>query len=147
VIERTLRQVPAARGSLVERIAVSVLERALEGLDEGTLVALLPDGSERTFGSGPAETIEVRDTSRLIRRLATRGTIGLGESYQADEWRSPDLVGLLELLYRNAEAAGDRHRRLARVMKARPRPNRRQGLLRARRNIEYHTTSATSSSG
>jgi cyclopropane-fatty-acyl-phospholipid synthase len=48
------------------------------------------------------------------------------------------VVGLLELLYRNAEAAVERHPRLARVMKARPRPNRRQGLLRARRNIEYH---------
>jgi cyclopropane-fatty-acyl-phospholipid synthase len=82
--------------------------------------------------------MEIADTSRLIRRLATRGTIGLGESYQAGEWTSPDLVGVLELLYRNAGAAGERHPGLARAMKARPRPNRRQGLLHARRNIEYH---------
>jgi len=137
-IERTLRQVPSARGGLLERIAVKLLTRALAGLDEGTLVARLPDGTERRFGSGPPVTMEIADPSRLLRRLATRGTIGLGESYQAGEWTSPDVVGLLELLYRNAEAAVERHPGLARVMKARPRPNRRQGLLRARRNIEYH---------
>jgi cyclopropane fatty-acyl-phospholipid synthase-like methyltransferase len=67
-----------------------------------------------------------------------RGTIGLGEAYEAGEWTSPDLVGFLELLYRNAEAAAERHPRLARSMKARPRTNRRQGLRRARFNIEYH---------
>jgi cyclopropane-fatty-acyl-phospholipid synthase len=137
-LERTVRPIPPARGGVLERVAVRVLTGALAGLHEGTLVARLPDGSERTFGSGPAETMEIADTSRLIRRLATRGTIGLGESYQAGEWTSPDLVGFLELLYRNAEAAVLRHPRLARAMKARPRPNRRQGLLRARRNIEYH---------
>jgi cyclopropane-fatty-acyl-phospholipid synthase len=138
VIERTVRQVPSARGSVLERTAASVLERALAGLDEGTLVARLDDGGERRFGNGAPETMEVHDLPRLLRRLATRGTIGLGESYQAGEWTSPDVVGLLELLYRNAEAAVERHPRLARVMKARPRPNRRQGLLRARRNIQYH---------
>jgi cyclopropane-fatty-acyl-phospholipid synthase len=82
--------------------------------------------------------MDIVDVRGLIRRLATRGTIGLGESYQAGEWTSQDLVGFLELLYRNAEAAAERHPRLARVMKARPRPNRRQGLRRARTNIEYH---------
>jgi cyclopropane-fatty-acyl-phospholipid synthase len=123
---------------MLERAAVRLLTRALAGLHEGMLVARLPDGSERTFGAGPPATMEIADTSRLIRRLATRGTIGLGESYQAGEWTSPDLVGVLELLYRNAGAAGERHPGLARAMKARPRPNRRQGLLHARRNIEYH---------
>ncbi len=137
-VERTVREIPPARGGLLERVAVRLLTRALAGLDEGTLVARLPDGTERTFGNGPPQTMEIADLPSLIRRLATRGTIGLGESYQAAEWTSPDVVGLLELLYRNAEAAVARHPRLARVMKARPRPNRRQGLLRARRNIEYH---------
>ena len=137
-VERTLREIPPARGGLLERVAVRILTGALAGLHEGTLVARLLDGSVHTFGDGPPETMEIAETSALIRRLATRGTIGLGESYQAGEWTSPDLVGFLELLYRNAEAAVVRHPRLARAMTARPRPNRRQGLLRARRNIEYH---------
>ena len=137
-VERTVREIPPTRGGALEGVAVRVLTHALGGLYEGTLVARLPDGSERTFGAGPAETMDIVDVRGLIRRLATRGTIGLGESYQAGEWTSPDLVGFLELLYRNAEAAVGRHPRLARVMKARPRPNRRQGLRRARTNIEYH---------
>jgi cyclopropane-fatty-acyl-phospholipid synthase len=137
-VDRTLREIPLARGGVLEGMAARVLGRALSGLGEGMLVAQLPDGTERRFGSGPAETMEIADVQRLLRRLATRGTIGLGDSYQADEWTSPDVVGLLELLYRNAEAAAARHPRLARVMNVRPRPNRRQGLLRARRNIEYH---------
>ena len=45
---------------------------------------------------------------------------------------------LFELLLRNAEAASQRHRALRRVLEARPRLNRRNGLLRARRNIAYH---------
>ena len=44
----------------------------------------------------------------------------------------------MELLFRNADAALTRHRRLAKVLNARPRPGGRQGLLRARRNIRYH---------
>jgi hypothetical protein len=54
---------------------------------------------------------------------------------------------LLELLYRNAESAAGRHPRLARMMKARPRTNRRQGLRRARSNIEYHYDLAMTSFG
>ena len=134
---RTVREIPAARGGMLERVAVSLLAKALDGLDEGTLVARLPDGQTRTFGSGPPASIEIA-SERFFRRVATRGVIGFGESYQAGEWRSDDLVSLLVLLYRNLEATTARHPRLTRVMKARPRPNRRQGLLRARRHIEYH---------
>jgi cyclopropane-fatty-acyl-phospholipid synthase len=134
---RTVRSIPEARGGLLERVAVSLLERALVGLDEGTLVATLPDGRARSFGSGSPASIEIA-SPRLFRRIATRGVIGFGESYQAGEWRSDDLVALLELLYRNLEVTSARHPRLTRLMKARPRPNRRQGLLRARRHVEYH---------
>ena len=137
-VGRTLREIPPARGGLLDRVAARLLAGALADLDRGTLVARLPDGTERRFGSGPAETIDVADVRRLIRRIATRGPIGLGESYQAGEWTSPDLVGLLALLYRNTEAAVERHRLLASAAKVRPRPNRRQDLLRARRHVEYH---------
>jgi cyclopropane-fatty-acyl-phospholipid synthase len=136
-LDRTLRGVPTPRGGALERIAVAVLTRALADLDDCTLVARLPDGTTRTFGSGPQERMDVHDL-RLIRRIATRGTMGLGESFQAGEWTSPDLVGLLEQLHRNAEAAVARNPRLARLMKARPRPRRRQGLRRARSHVEYH---------
>ena len=78
------------------------------------------------------------DDTRLFRRLATRPRLGLGESYQAGEWRSDDLPALLELLARNAERGAARHPHLRRFAHARPRLNRRTGLLAARRNIRYH---------
>ena len=51
-------------------------------------------------GGADADPVE-----RLFRRLATRPRLGLGESYQAGEWESDDLVGFFELLLQNAEAA------------------------------------------
>jgi cyclopropane-fatty-acyl-phospholipid synthase len=56
----------------------------------------------------------------------------------AGEWDTPDLVGLFELLVANANAAYKRHPTLRRVLDAPPRPNRRNGPLRARSNIAYH---------
>jgi cyclopropane-fatty-acyl-phospholipid synthase len=136
-LERTLRVEPPARGSALERVARRCLERALPQLEGGTLAVSLPDGTERRFGSGPDVRVEIADTG-LFRRLATRGKIGLGESYQAGEWRSDDLVAFFELLLRNADAAAARHPRLVRVLSARPSLRARNGRRRARRNIAYH---------
>jgi len=126
-----------ARRPVLARIALPLLVRAFHGLEGGTLEARLPDGSLRRFGAGRAVDLEIRD-ERLFSRIASRGSVGLGESYQADEWRSDDLVELLELLLRNAERGRERHPRLTKVVQARPRTNRRQGLLAARRNIAAH---------
>ena len=136
-VERTLRVEPPARGRLLERVATSVLERALGHLEGGTLEIELPDGSLRRFGAGPPVRLSIRDR-RFFRRLATRGKLGFGESYIAGEWSSDDLPALFQLLLRNAEAAAARHARVRRLLEARPRPNRRTGLVRARRNIAYH---------
>jgi cyclopropane-fatty-acyl-phospholipid synthase len=134
---RALRREPPARGGQLERVAAGVLERVLPDLRHGTLVARLPNGAARSFGSGPEVRMEIRST-RLFRRLATRGKLGLGESYTAGEWDADDLVGLFELLLRNAEAAGRRYPRLQQLVNARPRLSARNGLLRARRNVQYH---------
>jgi cyclopropane-fatty-acyl-phospholipid synthase len=134
-LERTLREEPRARG--LERAATFFLERALPHLQGGTLEVRLPDGSERRFGSGPPVAMEIA-SARLFRRLASRGKIGLGESYQAGEWRSDNLVAFFELLLRNADAAVARHPRVARALALRPSLRARNGLRRARRNIAYH---------
>jgi cyclopropane-fatty-acyl-phospholipid synthase len=134
----TLRAAPRASAlPLVERVAVAVLDRALVHLEGGMLEVTLPDGSVRRFGSGPAVGMEIRSDA-LFRRLALRGKLGLGESYTAGEWDSADLVGLFELLLRNAAAATRRHGAVRRLLEARPRRNRRNGLLHARRRIAYH---------
>lgn len=138
--ETLLRIEPRPAGlPLLERVAMAVLDRSLHQLvsGSGTLEVQLPDGSRRSFGSGRLVRMTIND-SRIFRRLATRTKLALGESYMADEWDSDDLVGFFELLLRNADAAVKRHARLRRLTEARPRANRRNGLLRARRNIAYH---------
>ena len=135
--EPRLRDVPVARGTVLRRVAMRILERALRDLQGGQLEVELPDGSVRSFGSGrPVRMTIVSDN--LFQRLALRGKLGLGESYQAGEWHADDLPAFMELLFRNADTAVERRPRLARLMNARPRPGGRQGLLRARRNIRYH---------
>ncbi len=135
---RTLREAPRPTSlPLLERTAIAVLDRALAHLEAGTLEVRLPGGAERRFGSGPAVSMEIHERS-FFRRLATRGKLGVGESYTAGEWDSDDLVGLFELLLRNTASAADRHARVRRLLELRPRLNRRNGLIGARRNISYH---------
>jgi cyclopropane-fatty-acyl-phospholipid synthase len=126
-----------ARGRLLERSASAVLERALGGLEGGTLEVELPGGHVRRFGSGAPVRLAIHDQA-FFRRLALRGKLGLGESYTAGEWDSDDLVTIFELLLRNADAMGERHADARRLLEARPRLQRRNGLARARRNIAYH---------
>lgn len=134
---RAVRRPPEARLPLGDRVTAAVLERVLGGIDGGALAVTLPDGSVRQFGTGPEAEIVLR-TPGLLRRLATRPKLALGESYAAGEWSSPDLVGLLELLFRNADTAAARHPGLRRLADARPRLGGRTGLRAARRNIAYH---------
>ena len=127
----------AQRPPLLARVALPLVERAFQGLEGGTLEATLPDGTVRRFGSGPRVRLDVLDL-RLLSRVATHGSVGLGEAYQEGWWRSDDLVRLLELLLENAARGRERHPRLTRLVQARPRSNRRQGLRAARRNIAAH---------
>jgi cyclopropane-fatty-acyl-phospholipid synthase len=134
----SVRAAPApVRSRTVERLALSLLERALAGLEGGTLEVALPGGEVRRFGSGPPVRLTIHDPA-FFARIATRGKLGLGESFTAGEWDADDLVALFELLLRNAEAAAERHPRVRRLLELRPRLHRRNGLLRARRNIAYH---------
>ena len=119
------------------RLARPIVERALGGLEDGALELRLPDGSARTFGPGAPIRVEIGD-ERAFARIAARGSIGLGEGYTAGEWHADDLVGFFELLLLNASRGRERHPHLTRLLQARPRPNRRQGLFAARRNIAAH---------
>jgi cyclopropane-fatty-acyl-phospholipid synthase len=134
----SVRALPTpTRSRLLGRLASSFLERALAGLEHGTLEVELPSGELRRFGSGAPVRLTIHDAA-FFARIATRGKLGLGESYTADEWDADDLVAFCELLLRNADSAAERHPRLRRLLGLRPRLHRRNGLLRARRNIAYH---------
>jgi cyclopropane-fatty-acyl-phospholipid synthase len=101
---------------VLERIASTILERALAHLEGGTLQVRLPGSSTtRSFGSGPAVNMAIHDR-RFFRRVATRGKVGIGESYTAGEWDSDALVAFFEILLRNSAAAAERHARVRRLM-------------------------------
>jgi len=58
------------------------------------------------YGAGEHELaarIDVHD-ARFWSRLASGGSVGLGESYVRGEWSSPDLVSLIRLLIANRQA-------------------------------------------
>lgn len=74
----------------------------------GKLTVVLPDGTSRTFtGSEDGEdaTMIIKDWAAIDAILA-RGDIGLGESYMAAQWESPDLKKFLTFCQRNRDEFG-----------------------------------------
>lgn len=89
---------------------------------------------------GPDAEIHILRPIRMARRLATKGHLGLGESWMAGDWDSPDPTALLHLLavnehrWRERQRGGPMHRVLS-PLRHRRRSNTRTG---SRRNIAYH---------
>jgi cyclopropane-fatty-acyl-phospholipid synthase len=139
---RGLRPVPEVRRSPLAPLVRSGMLRLLRRPVGGAVEVATPDGLVRRLGD-PGADRRVRVTVRsrdLYRRLASRGRVGLGEAYQAGDFTSDDLVGLLEILARTAE---DVRRRppgswLVRLQELRPHLPSPTDLVRARRDIKYH---------
>ncbi|MFW6258522.1 MAG: class I SAM-dependent methyltransferase [Halochromatium sp.] len=89
---------------------------------------------------GPQAEIHIRRPVRMARRLATKGHLGLGESWMTGDWDSPDPTALLHLLavnehrWRARQRGGPLHQLIS------PRRHRRRSNTRtgSRRNIAYH---------
>ncbi|MBD8548713.1 SAM-dependent methyltransferase [Sphingomonas sp. CFBP 8760] len=119
-----------------------LLDRIDRGLAVGAIEATLPDGSARLIGGradGPVATVAVHRW-RALWRLATAGSVGWYEGWEAGDWSSPDAVPLFDLFMRNRVPLGDAARagavaRLAGRAWHRLRRNDRGG---ARRNIAAH---------
>jgi len=119
-----------------------LLDRIDAGLAAGAIVVTLPNGVERRLGGrglGPEALVDIRSW-RALWRLATGGSVGWYEAWQAREWTSPDPVPLFDLFMRNRATLGDAGRaqgatRLAKRIWHWMRRNDRDG---ARRNIAYH---------
>jgi cyclopropane-fatty-acyl-phospholipid synthase len=134
------------RVSLPMRIVSQPFHRLLDRIDRGLAVgaieATLPDGSARLIGGradGPVATVAVHRW-RALWRLASAGSVGWYEGWEAGDWSSPDAVPLFELFMRNRVPLGDAARagalaRLAGRAWQRLRRNDRTG---ARRNIAAH---------
>jgi cyclopropane-fatty-acyl-phospholipid synthase len=130
------RTAPGPLGAVARR----VLERALSGIEDGALELRAPDGARR-FGD-PAATpvvLEVHDP-RFFARLARSGRLAVGEGYQAGEWSSPDLPGIVALLARNQDRVFGRPplSLLAALGRLVPRVELPRGLRRAERDVHAH---------
>ena len=137
-----LREIPKPRvlgGSLAQRVLLRLLER---WVTIGVLHVRLPGGEERRFGGhapGPSVRLDVLSDD-LFRRLARSWKMGLGEAYAVGDWRTDDLPGLCELLFRNVESArrSPGLERWMRLQRSRPHLPASNTMRRARGHIRYH---------
>lgn len=86
-----------------------ILDRIDCGLETGRICAQLPDGATRELG-GRAPGFEAEVTIidwRALLRLATGGSVGWYQAWEAGEWTSPDPVPLFALFMTNGEALGN----------------------------------------
>jgi cyclopropane-fatty-acyl-phospholipid synthase len=117
-----------------------VLEHALFGIEDGAIELRAPDGVRR-FGDPAAEpqVLEIHDP-RFFARLARSGKLAVGEGYQAGEWSSPDLPGLVALLARNQDQVFNRPPLsvLAAITRLIPHIELPRGLRRAEQDIHAH---------
>jgi cyclopropane-fatty-acyl-phospholipid synthase len=119
-----------------------VLDRIDEGLREGGIDAILPDGSRRLLGGrapGPMPVVRLHSWRALV-RLMSSGSVGWYKAWEQGEWSSPDPVPLFDLFMRNGESLGDTGRakglfRLVNRAAHALRGNDREG---SRRNIAFH---------
>lgn len=118
------------------------LDKLDSALELGGIEAHLPDGSFRILGcraAGPVAHVDLKSWRALI-RLATGGSAGWYEAWDAGEWASPDPVLLFDLFMRNRLSLGRQARasglsRLVRTFIHRRNANNRDG---AKRNILAH---------
>ena len=90
-------------------LARMVAQRLDRGLASGSLRATFPDGSSRLLG-GRAPGVSAEATLHSWRgliRVATSGSIGLYQGWEAGEWSSDDPVQLFSLFVANADAMGN----------------------------------------
>lgn len=86
-------QVPAGpRAVAGASVAAAIFRHAVRRLP---LQVVLPTG--RHFGAGgpDAPVLRIHDEASLMRRLATSGLIGFGESYVAGEWEADELAAVI----------------------------------------------------
>lgn len=85
-----------------------ILDRIDRGLVRGSIQAELPDGSARVLGGrqpGFEARVNLRHWRALL-RLATGGSVGWYQAWEAGEWDSPDPVPLFALFMDNAATLG-----------------------------------------
>lgn len=119
-----------------------VLDRVDAGLERGSITAHLPDGTTRRLGGrakGFDAEVWLKDWRALL-RLATSGSIGWFQAYEAGEWEADRHAHLFAVMSDNARTLGNIGRasgifRLAARAAHRFNRNDREGSVR---NISAH---------
>lgn len=86
-----------------------ILDRLDAGLEAGSILGRLPDGQTRLLGGrspGFEAEVDLKDWRALI-RLATNGSVGWYQAWEAGEWSSPDLVTVFAVFGANARSLGN----------------------------------------
>jgi cyclopropane-fatty-acyl-phospholipid synthase len=86
-----------------------ILDRIDAGLARGSIEVSLPDGSSRLLGGrnpGFQARVSLRSMRALL-RLATGGSVGWYQAWEAGEWDSPDPVPLFALFTDNLTTLGN----------------------------------------
>ncbi|WP_369025095.1 class I SAM-dependent methyltransferase [Qipengyuania sp. RANM35] len=103
----------ARKPGFFARLVAPGFEKILGKIDaalvSGTIYGVLPDGTERKLGGrapGFECTVELRSYNALL-RLASNGSVGWYQAWEAGEWWSPDPVPLFALFVQHAERLGD----------------------------------------
>ncbi len=101
------------RTTLTQRLVLARMERITSGV-----LTLLEGRRHHEFGQAdpalPNATIDVRD-SRFWRAVASRGSIGAGESYAKGWWTSPNPADVVRLFVRNQDVLVGMESGLARL--------------------------------
>jgi len=129
-------------GGITDRPFHRLLDRIDRGLAAGAIDATLPDGTRRLLGGradGPVPIV-VLHRWRALWRLATAGSIGWYEAWEAGDWSSPDPVPLFDLFMRNRASLGRAARSgaVARLAARGWHWARRNTRTGSRRNIAAH---------
>ena len=119
-----------------------LLDKLDAGMERGAVLGRLPDGSTRLIG-GRAPGFEAEITIhnwRTLLRVATGGSVGLYQAWEAGEWSSPDPVPFFAVFMQNAETLGDAARAKGGWRRALASAHRRQRNTRAgaAKNIAAH---------
>ena len=128
--------------TLLTSFAKNLFFKSLQSLRGGSL-ALVSDGRTREFGEpgGPLEATIVVHNDRFFQRAIFGGDIGMGESWMAGDWSSPDLTSVIRLAVRNLARIEQENRvlsafsRLFDIVRHRLRGN---SIAGSRRNIGAH---------
>jgi cyclopropane-fatty-acyl-phospholipid synthase len=116
--------------------------RGLKQCREGSL-EIACGGETHRFGNPSNDvqaTLAVHD-DRFFRRVLWRGDVGLGDSYVAGEWSSPDLVAVTRFAVRNLDRIdrdGGLLSTLAGLRNRLRRPRRTNNPNDSRENIAFH---------